>query len=156
SPRTASSGPSWENGNTAGTSLALGTFYVVNAGSTVAEINAALRAGDNLLFTPGVYRLPQTIQVTRPDTKIIGLGFPTLVPTRGNVAMNVAGVPGVNLSGLIFDAGPVTSPALLNIGGPHGGRPSDPVTVDDVFFRVGGATVGSAVTSLVDSSDYSI
>ncbi len=62
----------------------------MNASSTVDQINAALRDGDNLLFTPGVYAIPKTIQVTRPDTKIIGLGFATLVPTNGNVTMDVA------------------------------------------------------------------
>src|SRR5262249_41927389 len=141
SVRHATSGPSWADGNTPGTSLPLSSFYVVGAHSTVADINSALHEGDNLLFTPGVYQVPQTIQVTRKDTKILGLGFPTLVPTHGNMTMNVADVPGVNLSGLIFDAGAVRSPVLLNIGraGHHGGRADDPVSVDDVFFRVGGA-----------------
>jgi hypothetical protein len=158
STRTASSGPSWVDGNTPGTSLPLSAFYVVNESSTVSQINAALRAGDNLLFTPGVYIVPRTIEVTRPDTKIIGLGFPTLIPQHGNVTMNVADVKGVNLTGLIFDAGPVTSPVLLRIGPPdsRGGRASDPVTVDDVFFRVGGAQAGSATTSFEDNSDHSI
>jgi hypothetical protein len=158
STQKASNGPTWVNGNTPGTSLSLDTFYVVNASSTVHQINDALRAGDNLLFTPGVYALPQTIHVTRPDTKIIGLGFPTLVPTHGNVTMDVADVKGINLSGLMFDAGPVTSPVLLRLGekGGSGGRASDPATVDDVFFRVGGATAGSAVTSFEDFSDNSI
>jgi hypothetical protein len=158
SVRKASSGPSWDNGNTPGTSLPLSSFYVVDASSSVSQINAALRAGRDLLFTPGVYQVPQTINVTRPDTKIIGIGFPTLIPQHGNVTMNVADVKGVNLSGLIFDAGPVNSPVLLNIGRPGswGTRASDPVTVDDVFFRVGGAEAGSATTSFVDNSDSSI
>jgi hypothetical protein len=154
-----SSGPTWANGNTPGTSLSLDSFYVVNAASTVRQINAALRAGDNLLFTPGVYAVPSTIRVTRPDTKIIGLGFPTLVPTNGNVTLSVADVPGVNLTGMIFDAGPVRSPALLRLGTPGSvirGVTRDPVTVDDVFFRVGGATAGTAAVSLEDNIDNSI
>jgi hypothetical protein len=158
SERTASSGPSWANGNTPGTSLPLSSFYVVNASSTVTQINAALHDGDNLLFTPGVYQVPQTINVTRRDTKIIGIGFPTLIPQHGNVTMNVGDAQGVNLSGLIFDAGPVNSPVLLQVGraGSRDSRTSDPVTVDDVFFRVGGAEAGSATTSFVDNSDNSI
>jgi hypothetical protein len=157
-PRHQTSGPSWAAGNTPGTSLPLSSFYVVNAHSSVAQINAALHDGDNLLFTPGVYSVPQTINVTRPDTKIVGLGFPTLVPQHGNVTMNVSDVKGVNLSGLIFDAGAVRSPVLLNIGrqGGHGGRAADPVSVDDVFFRIGGATAGTAGTAFVDNSDFSI
>ena len=89
----------------AGTSLPLSDFYVVNSASTVAQINAALGAGDDLLFTPGVYSYASTINVTNPDTKIIGLGFPTIVPPAGNTTMNVADVNGVNISGIIFDAG---------------------------------------------------
>jgi hypothetical protein len=158
SPQRNTSGPSWANGNTPGTSLPLNSFYVVDAHSTVRDINAALHDGDNLLFTPGVYQVPRTIRVTRPDTKIIGLGFPTLVPQHGNVTMSVADVPGVNLSGLLFDAGAIRSPVLLSIGRPgsHHGRAGDPVSVDDVFFRIGGATAGAATTAFVDNSDFSI
>ncbi|HEX5407194.1 MAG TPA: glycosyl hydrolase family 28-related protein [Pseudonocardiaceae bacterium] len=158
SPQHDSSGTTWANGNTPGSSLPLSSFYVVNAHSTVDTINEALKDGDNLLFTPGVYSVPETIQVTKPDTKIIGLGFPTLVPQHGNVTMNVKDVKGVNLSGLIFDAGARRSPVLLNIGKPGGnaGRADDPVSVDDVFFRIGGASAGTAGTAFVDNSNFSI
>jgi hypothetical protein len=156
--QTNSSGPTWVSGNTAGTSLALSTFYVVNSASTVAQINAALAAGDNLLFTPGVYSYSSAINVTKADTKIIGLGFATLVPSAGNTTMNVADVSGVNISGLIFDAGPTSSPSLLQVGtqGSAVSHASDPVTIDDVFFRVGGATAGTAATSFIDNSNNSI
>jgi F5/8 type C domain len=156
--QTNSSGPTWVNGNTPGTSLSLSTFYVASPSSSVATINAALAAGDNLLFTPGVYDIGSTINVTSPDTKIIGLGFPTLIPTSGNITMNVADVNGVNISGMIFDAGPTSSPALLQIGtqGSTVSHASDPVTVDDVFFRVGGAETGTAATSFIDNSNNSI
>jgi len=89
----------------------------------------------------------------------LGLGFPTLVPAHGNVSMLVASVPGVKLSGMIFDAGPVNSPALLQVGFP-GGRgwsdPADPTLVQDVFFRVGGATPGRATDSLAVNSSQVI
>ena len=158
--RTNSSGPSWSaSSNTPGTSLSVNnTFYVVNSSSTVAQINAALGAGDNLLFTPGVYSYGSTINVTKPDTKIIGLGFATLIPTNGNVTMSVADVSGVNISGIIFDAGPTSSPALLQVGtqGSTVSHASDPVTIDDVVFRVGGAETGTAATSFIDNSNNSI
>ena len=160
SRRTNSSGPTWTtSSNTPGTSLSVNnTFYVVNSSSTVAQINAALAAGDNLLFTPGVYSYSSTINVTKADTKIIGLGFPTLIPTAGNTTMSVADVSGVNISGLIFDAGPTSSPSLLSVGtaGSAVSHASDPVTVDDVFFRVGGAETGTATTSFIDNSNNSI
>ena len=154
------SGPTWTaSSNTPGTSLSVNnTFYVVNSTSTITQINAALAAGDNLLFTPGVYSYGSTINVVDPNTKIIGLGFATLIPTSGNVTMNVADVPGVNISGLIFDAGPVNSPALLQIGaaGSTANNASNPVSVDDVSFRIGGAEAGSATTSFIDDSNNSI
>ena len=72
--------------------------------------------------------------------------------------MNVADVPGVNISGLIFDAGPVNSPVLLQLGvaGSTANNASNPVSVDDVCFRIGGAEAGSATTSFVDDSNNSI
>ncbi len=158
SVRTNSNGPSWVNGNTPGTSLPLSSFYVVNSSSTPAVINAALTAGDNLLITPGVYNIGSTLNVTRADTKIVGLGFPTLIPTSGNVTVNVADVSGVNISGVIFDAGPTTSPALLQVGtqGSTASHAGDPDSFDDVFFRVGGAEAGSATTSFIDNSNNSL
>ena len=156
--RTNSSGPSWANGNTPGSSLPLSSFYVVTSSSTVAQINAALAAGDNLLFTPGVYSYASTINVTKADTKILGLGFATLIPTAGQTTMNVADVNGVNITGLIFDAGPTTSPTLLTVGtqGSTASHASDPVTIDDVFFRVGGEEAGSVTDAFIDNSNNSI
>jgi len=158
SPQKNSSGPSWANGATPGSSLPLSSFYVVDKSSTVAQINLALALGDNLLFTPGVYQVPQTIHVLHPNTKIVGLGFPTLVPTNGNVAMDTTGFGGIGLSGLIFDAGPEKSPALLQLGwkGFPLSNAGDPSTVSDVFFRVGGATAGTVDTAFVDNSNDSI
>jgi hypothetical protein len=158
STRTNSSGASWVNGNTPGTSLPLSSFYVVNSSSTAATINAALAAGDNLLITPGVYNIASTLNVTKADTKIVGLGFPTLIPTSGNITMNIADVNGVNVSGVIFDAGPTNSSALLQVGtqGSTVSHASDPDSFDDVFFRVGGAEAGSATTSFIDNSNNSL
>ncbi len=91
-------------------------------------------------------------------TKIIGLGFPTLVPTNGNVTMDVADVAAVNISGVIFDAGPTNSPVPLQVSvpGSTANYSSNPVTLDDISFRIGGATAGSPTTSLIDDSNYSI
>ena len=79
-------------------------------------INVALALGQNLILTPGVYDLSRPIVVTRPGTVVMGLGFATLIPQDGNVAMETANVPGIKLSGMIFDAGPRNSAALLVVG----------------------------------------
>ena len=76
--------------------------------TTRQAINKALAKGRNVIFTPGVYQLDQTIKVKRAGTVVLGLGFPTLVPTGGDATMTVADVAGVKLAGLMFDAGPGT------------------------------------------------
>ena len=152
--RHGSAGPSWASGPTPGTALPIQRFFIATPGDPASVINAALARGQDLILTPGVYNLDQTIEVTRPDTVVLGLGFPTLVPANGIAAMRVASVPGVKLSGMIFAAGPVNSPVLLQVGSQPGpADPADPTLVQDVFFRIGGAAPGRATTSLVvDSS----
>jgi hypothetical protein len=149
--KTNSSGASWLGGSTPGSSLPLSQFYVAHPGDSTATINAALAQGLNLLFTPGVYNVTQTINVTRPDTVVLGIGFPTLIPQNGVTAMSVADVDGVKLAGLLFDAGPINSPVLLQVGptGSAAGHAANPTSVQDVFFRIGGAGAGKATTSLV-------
>ena len=110
----------------------------------------------NLILTPGVYNLDQTIEVTRPDTVVLGLGFPTLIPENGIVSMTVANAKGMLVSGIIFDAGATNSPVLLQVGSGHprsDNVASDPTALHDVFFRIGGATAGKATISLVVNSD---
>jgi hypothetical protein len=83
------------------------------------------------------------------------MGFATLVPENGITAMSVADVKGVEISGLLFDAGPVSSDTLLQVGtkNAHKSDPADPTSLHDVFFRIGGAAAGKAKTSLVVNSD---
>ncbi len=150
-----SSGPSWTSGPTPGYSVPLRRFFIASPSDPTWLINAALASGRNLILTPGVYDLSQPIEVSRPNTVVLGLGFPTLVPQSGTAALQVGNVPGVKLSGMIFDAGPVNSPVLLQVGSNHGqdhSNPADPTLVQDVFFRIGGATPGQAATSLVVNS----
>jgi len=150
-----SAGASWDGGTTAGSSIPIDDFFIAKPSDDAQAINNALARGQNLLFTPGVYHLDRTIKVKRPDTVVLGLGFPTLVPDAGQPTMQVADVRGVKLSGLLFDAGPVSSPVLLQVGTPHSHKSdsADPTSVQDVFFRIGGATPGKATTSLVVNSD---
>jgi hypothetical protein len=156
--RSNTQGTTWAGGSSPGSSIPLSQFYVAKPGDSGATINAALNQGLNLLFTPGIYHIGQTINVTRPDTVVLGLGYPTLIPDNGVVPMSVADSDGVKLAGLLFDAGPVTSPVLLQIG-PSGSavnHAGDPSSIHDVFFRIGGAGAGSATTSLVVNSNNTI
>jgi hypothetical protein len=145
-----STGPSYASGSQAGSSLPIARFFVANPSTPVWQINLELALGKNLLLTPGVYNLPQSIYVDYPNTIVLGLGFATLIPQNGNAAMRTANVPGIKLSGLIFDAGPVKSQELLELGdGPGWSQASDPTDVQDVFFRVGGAEAGKVGTAFV-------
>ncbi|MEU6591452.1 RICIN domain-containing protein [Streptomyces sp. NPDC046881] len=154
SVRTNSTATSWAGGTPAGSSLPLSRFYVVKPGATATQINAALAAGQNLLVTPGVYHLDQTLKVTRPDTVVLGLGLATFVPDNGVTALSVADVDGVKIAGLLFDAGTTSSKTLVEVGpaGSTASHAADPTSLHDVYFRIGGAGVGKAATSLVVNS----
>ena len=157
--RHGSVGPSWAGGPTPGIALPIRRFFIATPGDPAAVINAALARGQDLILTPGVYNLDHTIDVTRPDTVVLGLGFPTLVSANGTVPMRVASVPGVKLSGMIFDAGRVDCSVLLQVGSRRGAGsadPQDPTLVQDVFFRIGGAAPGRATTSVVINSSQVI
>ena len=148
-------GTSWDSGPTAGSSIPIDDFFIAEPADSEKKINNALDKGENVIFTPGVYQLDKTIKVKRADTVVLGLGFPTLVPTDGDAAMTVADVKGVKLAGLMFDAGPENSSVLLQVGNRHAHKsdPADPTSLQDVFFRIGGATPGKATTSLIVNSD---
>ena len=126
----------------------------------VAAINGAL-AGKNLVLTPGVYDLSAPIVVRRPEH---GGPRPRLRHAGAAARQRGAAVAlpnlGVKLSGLIVDAGPVNSPVLVSVGVPGltAGTAADPDTIQDVFFRIGGAetTPVSATVSLLDNASHSI
>jgi hypothetical protein len=152
-----SGGISWHGGSTPGKSIPLDKFYIAHPGTdTAATINVQLAKGKHLLLTPGNYELTEPIRVTRPDTVVMGLGFATLRPINGTAAMTTADVDGIILAGLLIDAGPKLSPILVQVGpeGSHAGHAKNPISLHDVFFRVGGAAPGSAGVDLqINSND---
>jgi len=162
SPQTNSTGTTWANGHTPGTSIPLSRFFIATPSDSVSTINNALSMGRNLLLTPGVYNVDSPIKVKRADTVVQGLGLATLTATSGNTVLTTADVAGIDISGLIVDAGPVNSPVLMQIGTKNGNngvphnQPSDPTGLQDVFFRVGGPHVGKATVSLEVNTPYTI
>jgi hypothetical protein len=152
-----SSGATWANGPTPGKSIGIHKFFIAKPTDSAETINRALHTGSNLILTPGVYNLERSIDVSRPDTVVLGLGFPTLIPEYGDAAMTVANAKGILLSGILIDAGPNNSRVLLQFGDDCNHRSdnaaSDPSGLYDVFFRIGGAQAGSATLSLVVNSD---
>lgn len=162
-----SAGVSWDEGMTPGRTIPIREFFVAHPGDPVQVINNQLARGMNLILTPGVYDVASSIAVKRAHTVVLGLGHATLTAVGGATPLRVGDVPGVVVAGLTIDAGPVSSPVLLQIGTPQGssgrhlgrdGGPTsggalDPTTLSDVYLRVGGPHVGKAEVSLEVNSD---
>ncbi|WP_086784472.1 RICIN domain-containing protein [Crossiella equi] len=152
--RSNSRGTTWESGNPAGQALPISSFFIAKPGTTAAAMNQALAEGKNLLVTPGIYRLDQTLRVTRPDTVVLGLGLATLMPNNGITALQVADVDGVKVAGLLIDANTTNSNLLMEVGptGSSASHATNPTSLHDVFIRIGGMVAGKATTSLVVNS----
>jgi len=155
--RNDSVGISWRGGETSGETIPLSRFHVARPDVDTADtINAQLAKGKNLILTPGIYNLASPIHVERRDTVVLGLGFATLRPTKGTAAMTIADADGIEIAGLLFDAGPSESPVLLEVGtgDSHARHIKNPIALHDVYFRVGGAGVGRAKVNLkINSND---
>ncbi len=167
--RANSTGTTWENGPTAGHAIALSDFFVAKPSDSVRTINQQLARGRNLLLTPGVYDVERSIEVKRADTIVLGLGVATLTAVNGSVPLTVADVTGVDIAGLMIDAGAENSPVLLRVGPSrtergHGedakstgylkrGLSKNPTALQDVYFRIGGPHVGAATVALEVNSN---
>jgi hypothetical protein len=159
SAQTNTSGISWAAGPTAGRTIPLRDFFVAKPSDSVQTINNQLARGMNLLFTPGVYDVGKSISVKHADTVVLGMGHATLTAIGGAVPLKVADVPGVVIAGVTIDAGTVESPVLLEVGKKNGtsspkkNDASNPTTLSDVYFRVGGPHIGKADVALEVNSD---
>ncbi len=138
---------SWEGRKPAGTSIPIAQFYIAKPGTTAAEFNAALAQGKHLLITPGVYQLDDSIKVTRPNTVVLGLGYATLQPNNGVVAIDVADVDGVHLAGLLVQAGATVSDALVQLALPGAMATTGPTRAPCTTCSCGSAATASASRS---------
>jgi hypothetical protein len=148
-------GISWGDNPTPGKAIPLDQFFLAHPDKdNAASINAALNLGKNILFTPGIYHLETSIRISRPDTVVFGLGYPTLVPETGHPAMVVSDVDGIKLSGILFEAGKTDSPTLLQIGDSTTSalHAANPIFLYDIFCRAGGAAAGSTHTFVTINS----
>ncbi|KAI0442063.1 hypothetical protein F4803DRAFT_520799 [Xylaria telfairii] len=151
-----SQGPSWVDGNvTPGKSISINDFYIAHAtDASATRINAALEAKKHIIFTPGIYKLDNTLHVGNAGTVVLGLGQPSLIPLHGGPAISVADVDGVTIAGLIIDAGEIKSPTLVEIG-PQDGLTNhhhavNPTVLYDLTIRTAGHCrndIGIAINS---------
>jgi len=163
-----SRGVSWHGRTEAGVSIPLSDFHIAKPDEDSAtSINKALALGKHILFTPGIYPLEETILVTKPDTVLLGIGLPTLVPMTGKAALETRDVPGLKLAGIMVDAGPESTPVLIQIGERENGEgkskakekgtdavASNPISLHDIYCRIGGAAVGRAEVCMTINSSH--
>jgi hypothetical protein len=137
-------GVQWDLNRTRSHTDGFERVFVASNATAVTEINAKLAAGLHVVLAPGVYSLPEPIRIGRPGSRyqvLLGLGMATLVPENGGAAVEVS-APGVRVAGILLQAGPVTSKALITVGSsPAAGEASNPILLADVFARVGGPGV---------------
>jgi hypothetical protein len=154
--KTNTQGVSWSAGPQPGKSIPIDEFFIAQSSSaSAASINAALAAGKHILFTPGIYELDDTLRVARGNTVILGLGIPSLVPTKGLPAISVADVNGVTVAGLTVEAGPVKSASLVEVGpsGSAADHSANPTFLYDLTVRTGGAIQGKNDVGLTINSN---
>jgi hypothetical protein len=160
SAQTDTSGVSWADGMTPGRTLPLRDFFIARPSDPVKVIKNALARGMNLLLGPGVYDVATSISVKRANAVVLGLGHATLTAVDGAVPLTVADVPGVIIAGVTIDAGTVKSAVLLQVGkrkgnaGSNKSNPTNPTTLSDVYFRVGGPRIGKTDIALEVNSDH--
>ncbi|HEX5202424.1 MAG TPA: adenylyl cyclase, partial [Actinoplanes sp.] len=151
-----SSGVSWANGITPGRTVPLSDFYIAKPSDPEWKINLQLLLGKNLLLSPGVYNIDQSLQVFWPNQVVLGIGHATLTAVNGATPLKVADVPGAIVAGVTIDAGTKESKTLLQVGTRKGlnfSSPANPTTLSDVYFRVGGPHIGKTDTALEVNSD---
>lgn len=139
-------GVTWENGSDAenGKFLSLKNDFYIASELTDNDVtlNKALKAGKNILFTPGLYKLNRALEVERENTVILGLGYATLEITDENsdAAIHVAEVDGVRLGDLLIDAG-AYSKTMVTVGKEYQriSHANDPIVLSNIYLRIGGA-----------------
>jgi len=113
--------------------------YVATEADSAQVINSKLSQGLHVILTGGNYQLETSINVTRDNTVILGIGFPTLTPTNGNPAIEVGDANGVRVGGILVEAGKQTSQTLVEWGATTNfGDPANPGFMYDLYARVGG------------------
>ena len=135
-------GPSWNRSDMGkGETLDLvNDFFIAKPGERIAAaINAALKAGKNVLFTPGIYHVEEPIRVELANAVLLGIGEATIVPENDEGALVCADADGVVIAGLIFDA-ERASRRFVTVGEKKGGtrHMEKPIFLIDTVYRVGG------------------
>ena len=150
-----STGTSWFGKTPAGTSKSLADFFIVRSGTSAATINAALAQGKDLLVAPGTHHVNQTINVTRPEHRDPG-------PRPGHVRRGQRRHPAEGRGRRRREGGRhhvrrrCDELAVADGGrraGSSANNAANPISLHDVFFRIGGPGVGRATNTLIINSN---
>ncbi|MBE8727901.1 hypothetical protein [Flavobacterium hungaricum] len=119
------------------------SWFVAKEGDTDIEINAALKAGKNIFFTPGHYALNAPLQVNKKDAILLGAGIAsvTLEPTEKNTwgCIFADDKDGIIIAGILMDSFNSTT-YQIRIGneGAKSNHAADPILLTDITCRIGG------------------
>jgi len=143
SVRTKTRGPDFSTGR----QVDFSGVFIADASMSASTINAKLSEGLDLVMSPGIYQLEEPLKLEKPDQVLLGLGIATLVSSNGTPVIQVGNVDGVRVGGVLLQAGPKQTEALLLWGdGSYAGDPSNPGFLQDVPMRVGGPEASGVQT----------
>jgi len=148
-------GTSWSDNQIDEKTIRLSEFYVANPKTdNSGTINNALKKGQNILFTPGIYPIDVSLKITRSNTIMMGTGLTTLQSTNGNPVLEISDVDGVTVCSIMLDAGKSPSETLFRVGETNSSKNHErnPSFLFDVYFRVGGPAEGSTSSCLIINS----
>ncbi|CAJ1425277.1 unnamed protein product [Effrenium voratum] len=144
--------------------------FVAQPRDSAATINQKLAEGKDVVFTPGIYQLAETLEMNRSGQVLLGLGFATLVSPPSDTPCVQVGdtAAAARISGLMFEAfyrplggknpqslgaGPE---ALLRLGNGAASRDATRANcwtfIHDCFARVGGQEAPFTAKDELDDS----
>lgn len=150
-------GIDWDKKSNQDKQVSLNAFYIANPNfDDAATINLALKKGKNILFSPGIYKLNESLKVTLAGTILFGIGMATLIPVKGNMAIEVSDVDNVTVAGIIFDAATTPTKLIMQVGqtGSKKNHQLAPTYLYDLFFRVGGEQETNVSNCLLINSNH--
>lgn len=137
------SGITWQDGlhEEAGYFVPLDSFYIASERDTAATLNDALKDGYHLLFPAGHYKLESPLEVTNPNTIVMGMGYATLEIANSDCAVKVADVDGVRLAELLIEAGSYSkNMVVVGNGVSTISHADNPTVLSNMYFRIGGVS----------------
>ena len=125
------------------------------------KINMALKQGKDVVLSPGIFYLSESVQMMVPNQVLLGIGMATLVaPTDGNPCIQVPPrLPGIRVAGIMLEASRLEENMLFSKhktaslmewgvqGVSDPGVAANPGVMSDVFARVGGSSLDRAVST---------